>query len=61
MLNVVVDQVGTPTWAGGLARIIWQTMAKPNVQGIYHWTDAGVASWCDYAVAIQEDALESVT
>ena len=28
-----------------------------NVQGIYHWTDAGIASWYDFAVAIQEEAL----
>jgi len=56
-VNVVVDQVGTPTWANGLARIIWKTMAKPNVHGICHWTDAGVASWYDFAVAIQEEAL----
>ncbi len=56
-LNVVVDQIGTPTWAKELARIIWMMAAKPNVQGIFHWTDAGVASWYDFAVAIKEEAL----
>ncbi|MBN4079382.1 dTDP-4-dehydrorhamnose reductase [Beggiatoa alba] len=56
-LNVVVDQIGTPTWANGLAHIIWKIMAKPNVRGIFHWADAGVASWYDFAVAIQEEAL----
>jgi len=56
-LNVVVDQIGTPTWAKGLARVIWEIVEKPNVQGIFHWTDAGVASWYDFAVAIQEEAL----
>jgi dTDP-4-dehydrorhamnose reductase len=27
------------------------------LKGIYHWSDAGVASWYDFAVAIQEEAL----
>lgn len=57
VLNVVVDQIGTPTWANGLASVIWKIVEKPNVQGIFHWTDAGVASWYDFAVAIQEEAL----
>ncbi len=56
-LNVVVDQVGTPTWANGFARIIWKMMEKPNIHGIFHWTGAGVASWYDFAIAIQEEAL----
>jgi dTDP-4-dehydrorhamnose reductase len=29
------------------------------MKGIYHWTDSGVASWYDFAVAIQEEALET--
>jgi len=55
-LNIIDDQVGTPTWAHGLAEVIWQAMKK-DLTGIFHWTDAGVASWYDFAVAIQEDAL----
>jgi dTDP-4-dehydrorhamnose reductase len=31
--------------------------AISSVHGIYHWTDSGVASWYDFAVAIAEDAL----
>ena len=31
-------------------------MSEPPA-GIYHWTDLGVASWYDFAVAIQEEAL----
>lgn len=56
-LGVVADQVGTPTWAGGLAEALWRLADKPDVRGILHWTDAGVASWYDFAVAIQEEAL----
>ncbi len=56
-LRVVVDQIGTPTWAGGLAKAVIRTLAHPQLSGIYHWSDAGVASWYDFAVAIQEEAL----
>jgi dTDP-4-dehydrorhamnose reductase len=55
-LGVVADQVGTPTWGRGLAEALWQ-MAVLQPKGILHWTDAGVASWDDFAVAIQEEAL----
>ncbi|TPE59831.1 dTDP-4-dehydrorhamnose reductase [Sandaracinobacter neustonicus] len=55
-LKVVADQVGTPTHAAGLARAIW-TLDAAGVSGIHHWTDAGVASWYDFAVAIRDEAL----
>jgi dTDP-4-dehydrorhamnose reductase len=54
-VRVVADQVGTPTAARGLAEAIWQLVAKPEITGIHHWTDAGVASWYDFAVAIAEE------
>jgi dTDP-4-dehydrorhamnose reductase len=55
-LRVVDDQIGTPCWAKGLAAAVWAAAAK-DVKGIFHWTDAGVASWYDFAVAVQEEAL----
>ncbi|WP_120077431.1 dTDP-4-dehydrorhamnose reductase [Aurantiacibacter odishensis] len=55
-LNVVVDQIGAPTWAPGLAATIWGLVAK-DASGTFHHSDAGVASWYDFAVAIQEEAL----
>ncbi|MBF0160413.1 MAG: dTDP-4-dehydrorhamnose reductase [Magnetococcales bacterium] len=55
-LGVVCDQIGTPTWAKGLAQAIWQAATKPELRGILHWTDAGACSWYDFAVAIQEEA-----
>lgn len=55
-LRVVADQVGTPTWARGLAEALWR-MCRVQPKGIHHWTDAGVASWYDFAVAIQEEGL----
>lgn len=56
-LNVVSDQIGTPTWAGGIAGAIWDLIEKSAPGGVYHWTDLGVASWYDFAVAIQDEAL----
>jgi len=56
-LAVVTDQVGTPTWAHGLATAVWAAAARPQLHGIYHWSDAGVCSWYDFAVAICEEAL----
>jgi dTDP-4-dehydrorhamnose reductase len=53
-VRVVADQIGTPTHALSLARTIW---ALHGHSGTYHFTDAGVASWYDFAVAIQEEAL----
>jgi dTDP-4-dehydrorhamnose reductase len=56
-LAVVADQVGTPTWTGTLAAAVWAAVARPEISGVYHWTDAGVAGWYDFAVAIQEEAV----
>lgn len=55
-LSVVADQIGTPTWANGLAKAVWDCAEKKDMKNIYHWSDAGVASWYDFAVAIQEEA-----
>ncbi|MEW6994802.1 dTDP-4-dehydrorhamnose reductase [Colwelliaceae bacterium MEBiC 14330] len=68
-LGVVYDQVGTPTWAKGLANLIWTLSTQDNIatekankadnsSTILHWTDAGVCSWYDFAVAIQDIGLE---
>jgi dTDP-4-dehydrorhamnose reductase len=56
-VKVVCDQIGAPTWASGLARAVWGLIDASAAGGIYHWTDLGVASWYDFAVAIQEEAL----
>ncbi|WP_444924265.1 dTDP-4-dehydrorhamnose reductase [Microbulbifer sp. DLAB2-AF] len=57
-LGVVADQIGTPTSTQTLAETIFTLIGKPNLQGIYHCTDAGTASWYDFAVAIYEEAKE---
>lgn len=56
IVRVVSDQVGSPTAAISLAQAIWAAVKRPAVNGILHWTDAGVASWYDFAVAIEEEA-----
>lgn len=57
-LNVVFDQVGTPTYAGDLANVIYTIIQKNNNTDIrnqlYHFSNEGVCSWYDFAVAINE-------
>lgn len=57
-VRVVSDQIGTPTSAGSIGQAVWAMINKAPAGGIYHWTDLGVASWYDFAVAIQDEALE---
>lgn len=57
-LSVVDDQIGTPTSTWGLARCI-DAALQHKPAGILHWSDAGVASWYDFAVAIQDEALRA--
>jgi len=54
-LGVVDDQIGTPTWARGLAQAVWAAVAHPQLKGIYHWSDKGVCSWHEFAQAIYEE------
>lgn len=52
-VSVVCDQIGTPTYALDLANAIVQILSSRQwVPGIYHFTDAGVASWYDFAQQI---------
>ncbi len=61
-LKVVFDQVGTPTYARGLARATLEMIrkveagevARNKLQGVYHYSDEGVCSWYDFALAIFE-------
>lgn len=54
-IRVVADQIGAPTWAPGLANTIWK-LIEAEASGTFHHCDSGVASWYDFAVAIQEEA-----
>ncbi|PSO56084.1 MAG: dTDP-4-dehydrorhamnose reductase [Cyanobacteria bacterium QS_7_48_42] len=58
-LRVVADQVGTPSWTGEIASAITQLLPpNPNLTGTYHFTNSGVASWYDFAIAIFEEAQQ---
>ncbi len=58
-LNVVYDQIGTPTYASDLAKVIldlipeWKKLDAPE---IFHYANDGVASWYDFTIAIHEIA-----
>ncbi|MBR3927249.1 MAG: dTDP-4-dehydrorhamnose reductase [Akkermansia sp.] len=59
-LNVVFDQVGTPTYAGDLADAIGTIINTPSpAEGVYHYSNEGVCSWYDFAVAIAQLAGSS--
>ena len=53
-MRVVDDQIGTPTRADELATALWRLADRPEIEGILHFTDTGVASWFDVAVAVLE-------
>lgn len=56
-LGVISDQIGSPTYAKGLAATCVASLTN-SVSGIHHYSDAGVASWFDFAVAIQRIGFE---
>lgn len=58
-LGVVADQWGTPTYAADLAQALMRMIAfsdahpeRRDVFGLYHYTDAGMTNWCDFACEI---------
>jgi dTDP-4-dehydrorhamnose reductase len=56
-LKVVVDQIGTPTYAGDLSKAIMAIIKNPEWKaGIYHFSDEGVISWYDFTKAIHRIA-----
>jgi len=55
-LAVVDDQVGQPTWTLDLARGIVELLDVEAPAGIYHCTNSGQASWCDFARAVFAEA-----
>jgi len=65
-LGVVADQVGCPTTTLTLAAACWRAIgvgadpaADPSGPRILHWSDAGAASWYDFAVAIGELGVQA--
>jgi dTDP-4-dehydrorhamnose reductase len=58
-LKIIYDQIGTPTYARDLAKAILEIMQHPNLEqhyGVYNYSNEGVASWYDFAIAIRDIA-----
>ena len=55
-LGVVFDQIGTPTYAGDLAKAIMTAVEKGIKPGVYHFSNEGVISWYDFTKAIHRIA-----
>lgn len=61
-LGVIADQVGTPTYATDLAKVLFELLQREQTGSqlssvgveLYHYSNEGVASWYDFAVAIFE-------
>jgi len=56
-ISVVSDQKGNPTWTYDLATALLKIAASPKLPGIYNFSGEGVASWHEFAVEIQKQAL----
>lgn len=60
-LSVVADQIGTPTYAGDLAKVILKIITEKRTEyGMYHFSNEGVASWYDFAKAIFDESNTKV-
>ena len=56
-LGIIYDQVGSPTYAADLADAILTIAESPALEasaGTYHYSNEGVASWFDFAIAIRD-------
>lgn len=56
-VRVVSDQRGSPTAARSVATVLWRLAELPQLHGLFHWTDAGIISWYEFAAAIAEEAV----
>ncbi len=59
-LNVVIDQIGRPTYAKDLAiatiKIIGEASDGKKIKGVYHFANKGVTSWFEFAQQIKKNA-----
>ncbi len=60
-ISVVDDQIGTPTYAIDLAKVIFKIInTETNAYGIYHYSNEGVASWYDFAREIFKQSGKAI-
>ena len=55
-LQVIVDQIGCPTWSDALAKVIWQLVVQ-QYSGVFHYSAQGQCSWYEFACEIQRQAI----
>ncbi len=61
-LGIVSDQIGTPTYAGDLARVLLQIIGtESRAYGLYHYSNEGSCSWYDFAKAIFAENAYDIT
>jgi dTDP-4-dehydrorhamnose reductase len=56
--GVVNDQVGVPTYAHNLAKVLWKALPDNIPGGIYHYSDYGIATWYEFAIPIFDEAIK---
>ena len=55
-INIIFDQIGAPTYAGDLSEVILKIITLESDEfGLYHYSNEGVASWYDFAMAIMDE------
>ena len=61
-LKVVADQIGSPTWsydiAEAIANLLNKSQTDSTINGTYNFSNSGVASWYDLAVAVFDEARQ---
>ena len=57
-LNIVDDQIGSPTSAHSLTKILFKIIENKKATGIFHWCDGASISWYDFAIEIQRQAVD---
>lgn len=55
--HVMHDQIAAPASARCLARYLWRAALCKEITGVRHWTDAGEASWYEWACAMRSEGL----
>ena len=57
-LSIVCDQMGSPTSAYALSRLLIKIIKQEDFYGILHWCDGACISWFDFAAEIQKQAFK---
>ena len=56
-LNVVADQIGSPTSTYSLSRVLMSLIQREDLSGVYHWCDGASISWHEFAEQIKSCAI----